>query len=50
METPPIVVDLINGQFLRVGQDPNAREKLEQMLAAQQAVTAGTPGRPSSSK
>lgn len=35
METPPIVVDLINGVILRVGQDPGARAKYEELAAAQ---------------
>jgi hypothetical protein len=43
METPPIVVDLINGAILRVGQDANARERYEQFLATQrEAVTTGS--------
>jgi hypothetical protein len=40
METPPIVVDLINKTILRVGQDDKAQEKYEQIVAAQrEAVT-----------
>ncbi|MGO9898835.1 MAG: hypothetical protein ACLP0J_03875 [Solirubrobacteraceae bacterium] len=44
METPPVVVDLINKVILRVGQDEDAREKYSQIVAAQQsAVTAAGP-------
>lgn len=48
METPPIVVDLVNGVILRFGQDPNAREKYEEMAAAQReaATSAGPSQRP----
>jgi hypothetical protein len=49
METPPIVVDLINGVILSADQDEKAREKYEQIVAAQrQAVT--TAGRSQSQK
>ncbi len=44
METPPIVVDLINTVILRVGQDANAQEKYNQIVAAQKsAITAAGP-------
>ena len=43
METPPIVVDLINKVILRPGQDEKAQEMYEQIMAAQRAAitTAG---------
>jgi hypothetical protein len=47
METPPIVVDLISKTILRVGQDEKAKEKYEQIVAAQrEAVTTAGPAEP----